>query len=129
MFGPSAKPQSGRYLSFSEREEIALLRAAPLDLDQVRRLAKQPHDVERHEVRFVDDLIKAQRTGLVVIRPIDQLAHVGDNGSREVARCGDGEPAAFDRTPYQYECVARGGRLFNVVRGQIGSESDCSIAG
>src|SRR3712207_333890 len=27
MFGPSAKPLSGRYLSFAEREEIALLRA------------------------------------------------------------------------------------------------------
>ena len=27
MFGPSAKPHSGRYLSFAEREEIALLRA------------------------------------------------------------------------------------------------------
>src|SRR3954451_3975102 len=27
MFGPSARPLSGRYLSFAEREEIALLRA------------------------------------------------------------------------------------------------------
>ena len=27
MFGPSAKPPSGRYLSFAEREEIAMLRA------------------------------------------------------------------------------------------------------
>src|SRR4249919_861853 len=26
MFGPSAKPQSGRYLSFAEREEIAISR-------------------------------------------------------------------------------------------------------
>ena len=27
MFGPSAQPRSGRYLSLPEREEIALLRA------------------------------------------------------------------------------------------------------
>src|SRR5215203_6775277 len=30
MFGPSAKLQSGRYLSLAEREEIALLRGARL---------------------------------------------------------------------------------------------------
>ena len=29
MFGQSAKPLLGRYLSFAEREEIALLRARP----------------------------------------------------------------------------------------------------
>src|SRR6202161_2185976 len=30
LFGPLAKPPSGRYLSFAEREEIALLRAQRL---------------------------------------------------------------------------------------------------
>jgi len=37
MFGPSAKPQSGRYLSFAEREEIALLRAQGCTMQEVAR--------------------------------------------------------------------------------------------
>jgi len=37
MFGPSAKPHSGRYLSFAEREEIALLRAQGCTVQEVAR--------------------------------------------------------------------------------------------
>ena len=37
MFGLSAKPLSGRYLSFAEREEIALLRAQGHSMQEVAR--------------------------------------------------------------------------------------------
>src|SRR6476620_6028711 len=37
MFRPSAKPLSGRYLSFAEREEIALLRAQGTTMQEVAR--------------------------------------------------------------------------------------------
>ena len=37
MFGRSAKPLSGRYLSFAEREEIALLRAQGTTMQEVAR--------------------------------------------------------------------------------------------
>ena len=37
MFGLSAKPLSGRYLSFAEREEIALLRAQGYTMQEVAR--------------------------------------------------------------------------------------------
>ena len=37
MFGPSAKPLSGRYLSFAEREEIALLRVQGYSMREVTR--------------------------------------------------------------------------------------------
>jgi IS30 family transposase len=37
MFGPSAKPLSGRYLSFAEREEIALMRAQGFTMQGVAR--------------------------------------------------------------------------------------------
>ena len=37
MFGPSAKPLSGRYLSFAEREEIALMRAQGFTVQGVAR--------------------------------------------------------------------------------------------
>jgi hypothetical protein len=37
MFGPSAKPLSGRYLSFAEREEVALLRAQGRSMQEVAR--------------------------------------------------------------------------------------------
>src|SRR3954447_5237534 len=37
MFGTSARPLSGRYLSFAEREEIALLRAQGCTVQEVAR--------------------------------------------------------------------------------------------
>jgi IS30 family transposase len=37
MFGQSAKPLSGRYLSFVEREEIALFRAQGYSMREVAR--------------------------------------------------------------------------------------------
>src|SRR3954467_14848912 len=39
MFRPSAKPLSGRYLSFAEREEITLLRAQGCTMQDVARAA------------------------------------------------------------------------------------------
>src|SRR5207342_3420627 len=48
MFGPSAKPQSGRYLSFAEREEIALLRAQGCTAEEVaRRLGRVASTISR----------------------------------------------------------------------------------
>src|SRR5271163_2898601 len=41
MFGLSAKPLSGRYLSFAEREEIALLRVQGCSMQEVARRPKQ----------------------------------------------------------------------------------------
>jgi IS30 family transposase len=48
MFGPSAKPQSGRYLSFAEREEIALLRAQGCTVQEVaRRVGRAASTISR----------------------------------------------------------------------------------
>jgi IS30 family transposase len=48
MFGPSAKPLSGRYLSLSEREEIALLRAQGYSRREVaRRLGRAASTISR----------------------------------------------------------------------------------
>ena len=48
MFGPSAKPQSGRYLSFAEREEIALLRAQGCTVEEVaRRIGRASSTISR----------------------------------------------------------------------------------
>jgi IS30 family transposase len=48
MFGPSAKPQSGRYLSFAEREEIALLRAQGCTVQEVaRRIGRAASTISR----------------------------------------------------------------------------------
>src|SRR6202163_4393807 len=48
MFGPSAKPQSGRYLSFAEREEIALLRAQGCTMQEVaRRIGRAASTISR----------------------------------------------------------------------------------
>ena len=48
MFGRSAKPLSGRYLSFAEREEIALLRAQGYSKQEVaRRLGRAASTISR----------------------------------------------------------------------------------
>jgi transposase, IS30 family len=48
MFGLSAKPLSGRYLSFAEREEIALLRAQGYTMQEVaRRLGRAASTISR----------------------------------------------------------------------------------
>src|SRR6202163_568473 len=48
MFGPSAKPQSGRYLSFAEREEIALWRAQGCTVQEVaRRIGRAASTISR----------------------------------------------------------------------------------
>ena len=48
MFGPSAKPPSGRYLSFAEREEIALLRVQGHTMQEVaRRLGRSASTISR----------------------------------------------------------------------------------
>jgi IS30 family transposase len=48
MFGPSAKPRSGRYLSFAEREEIALLRAQGCTMQEVaRRIGRAASTISR----------------------------------------------------------------------------------
>src|SRR6516164_7006752 len=47
MFRPSAKPLSGRYLSFSEREEIALLRVQGCAVREVARLGRAASTISR----------------------------------------------------------------------------------
>ena len=48
MFGPSAKPLSGRYLLFAEREEIALLRARGCSMQEVaRRIGRAASTISR----------------------------------------------------------------------------------
>src|SRR6201989_1371738 len=48
MFRPSAKPLCGRYLSFAEREEIALLRAQGYTMQEVaRRLGRAASTISR----------------------------------------------------------------------------------
>src|SRR4029077_10508866 len=48
MFGLSSKPLSGRYLSFAEREEIALLRAQGYSMQEVaRRLGRAVSTISR----------------------------------------------------------------------------------
>jgi IS30 family transposase len=48
MFGPSAKPLSGRYLSFTEREEIALLHVKGYSMHEIaRRLGRAASTISR----------------------------------------------------------------------------------
>src|SRR5262249_56613203 len=51
MFRPSAKPLSGRYLSFAEREEIALLRVQGCSMREVARLLGRTASTISQELR------------------------------------------------------------------------------
>jgi IS30 family transposase len=54
MFGKSAKPLSGRYLSFGEREEIALLRVQGCAMQEIaRRLGRATSTISREFLRNV----------------------------------------------------------------------------
>ena len=64
MFGPSAKPLSGRYLLFAEREEIALLRPGSILVNAARA-----------ELIDIDELIR----GLALARPAWAFMDVWDN--------------------------------------------------
>ena len=55
MFAPSSKPLSGRYLSFAEREEIALGRAQGLGVCEIgRRLDRSASTISRELRRNAD---------------------------------------------------------------------------
>src|SRR5262249_3927765 len=51
MFRPSAKPLSERYLSFAEREEIALLRAQGCSMQEVARRLRRAASTISRELR------------------------------------------------------------------------------
>jgi IS30 family transposase len=51
MFGPSAKPLSGRYLSFAEREEIALMRAQGITMQAMARCLGRAASTISRELR------------------------------------------------------------------------------
>jgi Helix-turn-helix domain len=79
MFGPSAKPQSGRYLSFAEREEIALLRAQGCTVQEVGRRIGRAASRSRGNCGVTPPLVVAvwsiarrQRNGTPSDQPGDQ---------------------------------------------------------
>src|SRR3954470_1485621 len=78
MFRPSAKPLSGRYLSFAEREEIALLRAQGQSMQEVaRRLGRAASTISRELRRNA-----ATRSGGLEYRATTAQWHADRSASR-----------------------------------------------
>jgi IS30 family transposase len=80
LFGPLAKPPSGRYLSFAEREEIALLRAQGCNVREVaRRIGRAASTISRELRRNaavpVWNIARQQRSGMPSDQPVDQNRH------------------------------------------------------
>ena len=99
MFGLSAKPLSGRYLSFAEREEIALLRVQGYSMQEVaRRLGRVASTISRELRRNA-----ATRSGGLEYRAMTAQWHA--------------ERAA--RRPKQAK-LARNAALRNLCRGTVG---------
>jgi len=90
MFGRSAKPLSGRYLSFAEREEIALLRAQGCSMQEVARRLGRASVNDLTELRAMLPLEAAvwstapqQRNGT----PSEPLVGQNRGSSRSMRRC------------------------------------------
>src|ERR1700729_164376 len=78
MFRPSAKPLSGRYLSFAEREEIALLRVQGCSIREVaRRLGRTASTISRELRRNV-----ATRSGSLEYRATTAPGHAERSARR-----------------------------------------------
>jgi Helix-turn-helix domain len=78
MFRLSAKPLSGRYLSFAEREEIALLRAQGLSKREIgRRLGRSASTISRELRRNA-----ATRSGGLEYRASTAQWHAERSGRR-----------------------------------------------
>jgi transposase len=87
MFGRSAKPVSGRYLSFTEREEIALLRAQGFSMQEVaRRLGRAASTISRELRRNA-----ATRSGGLEYRATTAQWHA----ERSARRPKPGKPCAW----------------------------------
>jgi len=78
MFGPSAKPLSGRYLLFAEREEIALLRAQGCTMREVsRRIGRAASTISRELRRNA-----STRSGGLQYRPTTAQWHAERSARR-----------------------------------------------
>jgi hypothetical protein len=78
MFRPSANPPSGRYLSFAEREEIALLRVQGLSRREIgRRLGRSASTIARELRRNA-----ATRSGGLEYRASTAQWHAERSGRR-----------------------------------------------
>src|ERR1700684_2077230 len=78
LFGPLAKPPSGRYLSFAEREEIALLRAQGCNVREVaRRIGRAASTISRELRRNA-----ATRSGGLEYRATTAQWHADRSGRR-----------------------------------------------
>src|SRR5271168_1939612 len=101
MFGQSAKPLSGRYLSFAEREEIALLRAQGYSMREVaRRLGRAASTISRELRRNA-----ATRSGGLEYRATTAQWH-----AERAARRPKGATAATCRSPRSGGSRRRRGR-------------------
>jgi DNA-binding NarL/FixJ family response regulator len=73
MFKSSTKPPSGRYLSFAEREEIALLRIQGLSRREIgRRLGRSASTISRELRRAAAawSIVHRQPNGMPSDRPV-----------------------------------------------------------
>jgi Helix-turn-helix domain len=129
IFRPSAKPLSGRYLSFAEREEIALLRVQGCSMREVaRRLGRAASTsrgscgaTPRHEAGAWS-IARRQRSGMLS----DLLAAQSRRSLRSTRRC---EP--MWRNDWQGSLSLRMGLLFlaRLCAGKVAGMDRGSIGG
>jgi len=110
MFRPSADPLSGRYLSFAEREEIALLRVQGCSVREVaRRLGRAASTISRELRRNA-----ATRSGGLEYRATTALAAKGIHVARQPS------PSTADARSRKVQRVsARRSKITTIRRGSV----------
>jgi hypothetical protein len=113
----SRAPLSGRYLSFAEREEIAILRAQDVGVrETARRLGRSPSTISRERRRNA-----ATRGGRLEYRATTAQWHADQRAKRPKVAKGGCQPAApelsagtasgRDHPAQRHSCVGAGGAM------------------
>ena len=126
MFGPSAKPLSGRYLSFAEREEIALMRAQGFTMQGVaRHLGRAASTISRELRRNA-----STRSGGLEYRATTAQWHSERSARRPKLAKLAGNPAlrSYVQERLAGMIVAPGGGL-NIAREAVDRHVVCGIGG
>ena len=126
MFGLSAKPLSGRYLSFAEREEIALLRVQGYSMQEVaRRLGRVASTISRELRRNAATRSGGPERRLIGKHPQRRLTGFSYQPTKIVLR-RPLESAQYTSVAFGARCKEAGVRPST---GSVGDAYDCESVG
>src|SRR5262245_9066488 len=92
-------------------------------------LSELANDMQRQEVWLIDHLVQSERVGLIVVRPFNELAHLGHHSPRQVAGCRQRKAAAFNRPPQEDQGIACHRRAGDLADTEVAGDPDHGLSG